>query len=134
VTNTPAAPVFPPGRYGHRREPRRARRLLPVALLVLLLLGALAVAVRLYDRYGDPAYRSQVTVDRLSDSGADITLTVTKRDTAPAVCRVQALDRTEAEIGYAEVPVGSGGTVSVRYPLPTRGRAYDVEVLGCQRA
>jgi hypothetical protein len=92
------------------------------------------MAWRLYDRYGEATYQPQLTVDRLSDSTADVTLTVTKRDTGPAVCRIQALDRSHAEIGYAEVPVAAGPTVSVRYPLATRGRAYDVEVLGCQRA
>src|SRR5256885_3724129 len=62
----PAAPVFPPGRYGRRREPRRARRWLPVALLTLVLVGALVLAERLYRQYGDPTYDPRISADRKS--------------------------------------------------------------------
>jgi len=135
VTNTPEAPVFPPGRYGRRRGPGRLRRWVPVALLVLLALGAFAVTGRLYGRYGDPPYRAQVTAaDEVTDSSITVTLTVRKHDPAPAVCRVTAKDRSGGEVGYAEVPVGTGTTVTVRFPLPTRARPDAVDVLGCRRA
>jgi Domain of unknown function (DUF4307) len=134
VTNTPGAPVFPPGRYGRRREPRRAWRWLPAVLVGLLLVGALALVGRLYGRYGNPTYQPSVTVEQITDSSVTVRLTVAKRDTGPAVCRIQAKDGSGAEVGYAEVPVGTGGTVTVRYPLATTARAYDVEALGCRHA
>src|SRR4051794_8102499 len=51
-------PVFPPGRYGRRRDGRR-RLLVPTLLAVLLGIAAVLVAVRLYGQYGDPAYDAQ---------------------------------------------------------------------------
>jgi len=135
LTNTPAAPVFPPGRYGRRLEPRRARRWLPVALLTLVLVGALVLAERLYRQYGDPTYDPRISAtEQISDSSVTVTLTVRKRTAGPAVCRVQAKDHSGAEVGYAEVPVGQGTTVTVRYPLATKGRPYAVDVLGCRAA
>jgi hypothetical protein len=135
VTNTPAPPVFPPGRYGWRRAPRRGRRWLAVALSALLLLGTLALVGRLYGQYGDPAYQPRITAtEQITDSSVTVTLTVRKRANGPAVCRLQAKDHSGAEIGYAEVPVGPGGTVSVRYVLATKARPYAVDVLGCRPA
>jgi hypothetical protein len=133
VTNAPSAPVFPPGRYGRRRDPRRARRRwLPVAALALLVLGALALGTRLYGRYGNPPYQASVTgIEQITDSSVTVTFTVRKHDGGPAVCRVQAKDRSGAEIGYAEVDVTGSGTVGVRSTLATRTKAYAVDVLGC---
>lgn len=134
MTNTPGAPVFPPGRYGRRREPRPVRRWLPAVLVAVALVAAFTLVGRLYGRYGNPPYQPQVTVEQISDSSVAVRLTVTKRDTGPAVCRIQAKDRSGAEVGYAEVPVGTGGTVSLRYPLATTARADAVEALGCRHA
>jgi hypothetical protein len=135
VTNTPTAPVFPPGRYGRRRASGRRRLWVPVVALVVLVLAVLALVGRLYGRYGDPPYRTQITrTDPVTDSAVTVTFTVRKHDPAPAVCGLQAKDRTGAEVGYAEVPVGAGTPVTVIYPLPTRARPYAVDVLGCRRA
>ena len=134
MTNAASAPVFPPGRYGRRRDPRRARRRwLPIGALALLLLGALVLGTRLYGRYGNPAYQASVTgVEQITDSSVTVTFTVRKRDAGPALCRVQAKDRSGAEIGYAEVHVTGSGTVRVRSTLATRTKAYAVDVLGCR--
>jgi uncharacterized protein (DUF58 family) len=135
LTNTPAAPVFPPGRYGRRRAPRRARRWLPFALAALVVLGALALVARLYGQYGNSPYDPRITAtEQISDSSVTVTLTVRKRTNDPALCRVQARDRSGAEVGYAEVPVGPGGTATVRYRLATTARPYAVDVLGCRAA
>jgi Domain of unknown function (DUF4307) len=133
VTNTSAAPVFPPGRYGRRRGPRRVRRWLPAVLVALLLVGVFALVERLYGRYGNPPYQPRVvTTEQITDTSVTVTLSVRKRDSGPAVCPIQAKDHSGAEVGYAEVPVGTGGTVSVRYTLATKGRAYAVDALGCR--
>ena len=135
MTNTPGAPVFPPGRYGRRREPRRARRWLLAVLVVVLLVATFALVERLYGRYGNPPYQPQVTgTGQISDTSVTVTLNVRKRDPGPAVCRIQATDRSGAEVGYAEVPVGTGATVTTTYTLPTKGRAYAVDALGCRGA
>jgi hypothetical protein len=133
VTNAPGAPVFPPGRYGHRRDPGRSRRRwLPALALVLLVLAALAIGARLYGQYGNPPYRAQLTgMEQITDSSVTVAFTVRKRDGGPARCQVQAKDHSGAEVGYAEVPVGGTGTVQVRYTLRTSARPYAVDVLGC---
>jgi hypothetical protein len=132
VSETSTAPVFPPGRYGRRRDGRRTPRWIPVALLVPVLLGALWLAARLYDQYGDPAYQATLrSQDAVTDSSVTVTFAVHKRDGGPAVCKVQAKDHSAAEVGYADVPVGAGTDVTVTYTLATRGRPYAVDVLGC---
>ena len=132
VTNAPDAPVFPPGRYGRRRSPRRGRRWLSVILAVLLAAGMAALVWKLYGRYGNPAYQTTTpTMDQVSDRSVTVDFTVRKRAAGPAVCRVQARDHSGAEVGYAAVPVGAGTTVAVRYTLTTTGKAYAVDVLGC---
>jgi Domain of unknown function (DUF4307) len=135
VSKISDAPVFPPGRYGRRRERRRTPRWLPVALLLPVLVGVVWLAGRLYGQYGDPPY--QVTVrsqGAVTQSSVAVTFTVHKRDGGPAVCKVQAKDRSAAEIGYAEVPVGPGTDVTVTYTLVTHGRPDAVEVLSCHAA
>ena len=52
--------MFPPGRYGRRREPRRTRTAVTTFVLVSTLLAILALTVALYLRFGDPAYEAQV--------------------------------------------------------------------------
>jgi hypothetical protein len=135
VEAIPGAPVFPPGRYGRRRENRRARRWVPIALLLPVLAGALWLAAHLYGQYGNPAYQATVRdQSAVTASSVTVTFTVHKRAAGPAVCRIQAKDYSAAEVGYADVPVGTGIDVTVTYTLATHGRPYAVEVLGCHTA
>ena len=135
VTNAPDAPVFPPCRYGRRRSPRLGRRWLSVALAVVIAAGVAALVWRLYDRYGNAADQTTVTgQDQVTDTSVTVAFTVQERTAGPALCRVQARDRAGAEVGYAEVPVGAGTTVAVRYTLRTSARPYVVDVLGCRAA
>jgi uncharacterized protein DUF4307 len=125
-------PVFPAGRYGRRREPRRVRRWVPAIVLVLLVLGSLWVAQRLYTQYGDP-YQPHVTgLEQVTDRSVTVVFTVQKPDSRTAMCRIQARDSTGAEVGYAEVSVGTAGTV--RTTLTTSARASTADVLGCRAA
>ncbi|MBO0871054.1 MAG: DUF4307 domain-containing protein [Micromonosporaceae bacterium] len=131
----PAAPLFPPGRYGRRREPHRTPRWLPYALAIVTVLGTLLLARYLYTRYGTDAYQATVIgYTDISAAGTTVTLRVQKRDRGPAVCRIHALDNSAAEVGYAEVPVGAGTDVTLRYRLQTSGLAHAVDVLGCRVA
>jgi hypothetical protein len=131
VTTT-TAPVFPPGRYGRRREPRRGRRWLAYLLLVPVVAVGLWFAVRLYDQYGDSSYEPVVSDYTVAnDHRVDFRLEVVKGNDDPAVCRVQAQDHNAGEVGYAEVPVPAGGDVRVDYSLTTNARAFAVTVLGC---
>jgi hypothetical protein len=132
VPNNAAAPVFPPGRYGRRREPARTPRWLPVALLVPVVLAMVLLAGYLYRQYGDPPYQVSVrSQDAITDTSATVTFSVHKRDGGPAVCRVQAKSYSGAEVGYGDVAVPAGTDVTVRYTVATSARPYAVDVLGC---
>jgi hypothetical protein len=132
VTTT-TAPVFPPGRYGHRREPRRGRRWLAYLLLAPVLAAGLWLAVRLYDQYADSSnYEPIVTgFTVVSDQQVDVRYEVGKADKSPATCRLQATDQSSREVGYAEVSVPSGSDVRGSYTMTTKARAANVSVLGC---
>jgi hypothetical protein len=135
VANNSAAPVFPPGRYGRRREPVRTPRWLPVALLVPVVLAMLLLAGYLYRQYGDPAYRVTVlSQGGITDTSVTVTFSVHKRDGGPAVCRVRAKSYAGAEVGYGDVTVPAGTDVTVHYTVATSARPYAVDVPGCHAA
>jgi hypothetical protein len=128
-----ASPVFPPGRYGRRREPRRARRWLPYALVSPVLIVAVFLAAHLYGQYGNAPYQGSVqSTSQVSSSSVTVTLAVHKSGGGTAICGVQAQDRSGAEVGYADVPVPAGTDVTVTYQLKTTSAAFAVEVTTCR--
>ena len=131
-------PTFPPGRYGHRRDPasQRRRRYLTWALAALVAAGGVAIAVKLYRQYALAPYQVQVVgVHDLTDSSVTVTFEVTKPAGQPAMCTVVAHARNGLEVGKAQVRVPGGAadqTVArVTYTLPTSARAVTGEVPGC---
>lgn len=138
TATTAAAPVFPPGRYGRRRERQRRRPWLVAGLaLVTVMIGAL-VAVRLYKNYGDPAYDAQViTYTDISDTGLTLTFRVAIPAGGEARCVVRARSRDGAEVGKQEVLVrdrpGDGATPATQR-LVTTARPFVGEVLRCVAA
>ncbi len=74
-----STPVFPPGRYGHRREPRRRPRWLVAVLLVPVVAVGLWIAYTLFDRYGQPTFNpSTPTATELHDTSVTVRFTVHK--------------------------------------------------------
>jgi len=128
--------VFPPGRYGRRREAQRRRPWLVAGLaLVFLVVGAL-VSVRLYKNYGDPAYDAQVvTYTDISDAGLTLTFRVTIPEGERASCVLRARAKDGAEVGRQEVLVqeasGDGATTTVTERLVTTAEPFIGEVLRC---
>ncbi len=55
-------PVFPPGRYGRRRDPayQRRRRWVMYLAAAIVITGTVAIAVKLYRQYTQAPY--QVTI------------------------------------------------------------------------
>ncbi|SCE72568.1 DUF4307 domain-containing protein [Micromonospora mirobrigensis] len=138
ATVPPGAPVFPPGRYGRRRESGR-RRPLTVVLLAAALLGVLVLAAtQLYSRYGDPAYDAQViTYDDITDTGVQVVFRVTLPPGGTATCLLRARDHDGAEVGQEEVTVTAPGgdtQVTTRHRLTTTARPFIGEVLRCRPA
>jgi hypothetical protein len=127
--------VFPPGRYGRRREPQRRRPWLVAALaLVTLVVGSL-VAVRLYKNYGDPAYDAQVVTFRdISDDGLTLVFRVSIPEGEQASCALRARAKDGAEVGKQSVLVRDrpgDGTTSVTQRVVTSAKPFVGEVLRC---
>nr|WP_240939994.1 DUF4307 domain-containing protein [Planosporangium flavigriseum] len=128
------APVFPPGRYGRRRDPRPARRGLTTLLAVAVGVVLLALSVTLYQRYGSPDYRPQVVHFQTADDQVTLRFEVHKSNDRPAVCHVRARNQAGAEVGAADVPVSAGNPVTVTYTLKTSGPPVSAEVPVCRAA
>lgn len=125
--------VFPPGRYGHRRERARRRWIMPAVLVIAVAIMAL-VSVKLYEQYGRP--RLSPTVVKISDVTNDaITVTFRVHKSNPAaVCTVDALAYSGVRVGTADVFVPPGTDVQVTHTLSTSGRAYVANVPSCRAA
>jgi hypothetical protein len=133
VTETHAT-IFPPDRYGRRRQPRRARRWLPYVMAVALGLGVTGIAVKLYLAYGVTDYAVNLTSYRdITDNQVVLQFTVTKPENSTAVCVVRARNRAGAEVGRAEVLVPEARSrVDVSYTLSTTGLPVSGETVGCR--
>ncbi|MET7748857.1 DUF4307 domain-containing protein [Micromonospora sp. NPDC005367] len=139
TTVAPEAPVFPPGRYGRRREPGRRRSKAPAVLALVVLLAVLGViSVRLYRQYGDPNYDAQViTYTDITDKQVRLDFQVTVPSGGSAVCLLRARDRAGNEVAREEVTVTAPPGekhVTVQHRLSTTGRAFIGEVLRCRPA
>jgi hypothetical protein len=135
-STTAAGAMFPPGRYGRRRDPkaRRPRWVVPViAIAVLAIMGGLTV--KLYKQYGNPQYTPTVIkLTNVTDSSIDVTFRVSKPNGAAATCTVDALTRAGAALGSAQVPVPAGTNVQVTATIKTTARAYIAQVPSCHSA
>jgi hypothetical protein len=129
-------PVFPPGRYGRRRDDRR-RLAVPIVLGVLVLVASVLLAVRLYQRWGDPDYDAQIV--RWKDATASqvtVDFTVRVPPGGSAVCGLRARSYDGAELGRRTVTVTAAKgdrTIEASETVPTTGRAAVGEVLGCRK-
>ncbi|WP_281900440.1 DUF4307 domain-containing protein [Micromonospora humidisoli] len=133
-----AAPVFPPGRYGRRREPRRRHPALSLALVAVLIAGLVLAATQLYQRYGDPEYQPEViTYTDVSDTGVQVDFRVTVPAGGSAVCLVRARSHAGAEVGHEEVTVTAAPGqrhVTTRHRVATTERPFIGEVVRCRPA
>ena len=138
ATVQPTAPVFPPGRYGRRRAPRRHRPWIPALLAVVLVAVMGAVAFRLYRMYGDPTYDAQViTYTEITDSQVVIDFRVTVPEGGSAVCVLRARARDGAVVGLETISVSAEPGqrhLTVRHRLATTARPIVGEVLRCRPA
>ena len=127
-------PVFPPGRYGRRRDGRR-RLALPMIFGALVLAASLLLAVRFYERYGDPDYDAQIIGwTDVTPAGMTIEFTVRVPAGGAARCVLRARSYDGAEVGRRTVTVTAppGSTTAAgREPVATTARASHGDVLRC---
>jgi hypothetical protein len=136
LTETNPTPAFPPGRYGRRRERRRAPRWVPVVLgAVVVAIGVLA-AMQLTEQYG-PGRPYDATVQRFYDITEEqvvVEFTVVVPDGETAVCAVRARAVDGAEVGREEVQVTPPAGVTrpvVVHRLQTTRKPVTGEVQRC---
>ncbi|AVT31425.1 MULTISPECIES: DUF4307 domain-containing protein [unclassified Plantactinospora] len=136
ATPVPTAPVFPPGRYGHRRAQRRRRPWVAALLAVALLVVMSAVSYRLYRQYGDPNYDAQViTYTEITDSQLVLDFRVTVPAGGSAICVLRARSKDGAEVAREEVRVDAEPGqrhLTARHRLVTTARPILGEVLRCR--
>jgi hypothetical protein len=137
ATTAGPPPVFPPGRYGHRRAPRR-RRVLPWVIGAVLAVAAVALSAKLYSQYGDPAYDAQVIRYReITERQIVLEFRVNVPAGGAAVCAVRARSDAGAEVGRAEVLLRAAAgqtTAQIVYRLATTDRPVTGEVVRCRPA
>lgn len=132
ATASSGAPIFPPGRYGRRREPRQRRPVLLALVALVALAAVVGITVKLFQQYGNP--QAAATVTRfydITDTGISVDFVVNKGDDELATCLVRARDKGGDEVGAANVEAGEGEAVTVTYRLATKGRPVTVEVVRC---
>ncbi|MEU8296748.1 DUF4307 domain-containing protein [Micromonospora sp. NPDC048909] len=137
ATIAPGAPVFPPGRYGRRREPGGRRRVLLATVALVVLVSVLSlISVRLYRQYGDPNYDAQViTYTDITDNQLRLDFRVTVPAGGSTVCLLRARDRDGAEVAREQITVTAPPGerhVTTSHLLATTGRAFIGEVLRCR--
>ena len=126
-------PLFPPGRYGRRREPRRRPWVLPLVLSAVVAVMAL-LAVKLYVQYGSPQYSPTVlSLTNVTKTSVTVTFRVQKSSPA-AVCTVDAEAVDGSVLGTSDVAVPVGTDVTVTYTVTTTDRPHIAEVPSCHAA
>ena len=131
------APVYPPGRYGRRRDGRR--HLAVPVLFALLILGlSVLVAVRLYRQYGDPRYNPQIVGwTNVTATQMTVRFTVRVPPGGAATCLLRARSYEGAEVGSRTVTVAATGdntTIDASEAVPTTARAAVGEAIRCRPA
>jgi hypothetical protein len=137
ATLAPGAPVFPPGRYGRRREGRRRPVLTALAATAAAAVLGL-ITFSLYDKYGDPTYDAQViTYSDITDSQVVVDFRVTVPAGGSATCALRARSYDGAEVAREEVTVTARpgeSHIIARHRLTTTARPFIGEVLRCRPA
>jgi hypothetical protein len=127
--------MFPPGRYGRRRESpvRRRRWVTPVVGLVIVAVMAL-IAVKLYFEYGSSDFTANVQGStNVTDTSITVKFSVAKPAGVAGTCTVQAFTFDDTQVGTAQVPIPAAGTnIVITYRLTTTSKAYIAEVPACQ--
>jgi hypothetical protein len=130
-------PVYPPGRYGRRRDGRR-HLAVPIMFALLIVGLSVLVAVRLYRQYGDPRYDPHI-VGWTDVTATQMTVRFTVRvpPGGAAICLLRARSYAGAEVGIRTVTVAATGdntVIDASETVPTTARAAVGEALRCRPA
>lgn len=128
-------PVFPPGRYGRRREGGQ-RRWLPILTAAVFGLGLAGLTFAYYDKFGETDYKADI-IGWDDPSGTEMVIEFRVRvpEGGAATCMLRARDYDGYEVGRRAVTVpapAGGGSVDVRESVPTKTRGSVGDVMGCR--
>jgi hypothetical protein len=130
-------PVFPPGRYGRRRDGRK-RRWVAILAVVLFGIGVLGLTLKFYDKFGQTDYTPQIIGwNEPTDTELVVRFRVWVPENGTASCMLRARDYDGFEVGRRAVLVPApdgGGSVEVSESVPTKARASVGDVMGCRPA
>ncbi|GIF12465.1 DUF4307 domain-containing protein [Actinoplanes teichomyceticus] len=131
-------PVFPPGRYGRRRDGRRRRPLPLIVAAAVFALGALGVAWAYYQKFGQTDYNPEIIGwNEPTDAEMVIRFRVRVPEGGTASCVLRARDYLGYEVGTRTVAVPAapgGGEVVVTESVPTTQRGSVGDVMTCRPA
>ncbi|MEU4159343.1 DUF4307 domain-containing protein [Actinoplanes sp. NPDC026670] len=129
------APVFPPGRYGRRREGGR-RRLAPVLAVAIFAVVISGITYAYYDKFGQTDYTADIIGWSIpSDTEMVVEFRVRVPAGGAAMCMVRARDYDGYEVGRQAVTVRAadgGGAVEVSQAVTTESKASVGDVMGCR--
>jgi hypothetical protein len=126
-------PVYPPGRYGRRRDPRPPRRGRAIVVATAGGLVGLVLALVMFDRY-HARYQPQVISFRLDERSATVRFEVTHQGETELVCHVRSRSRDGVVVGSADVHVPQGHRGPTTYTLATTDTPVSAEVTVCRAA
>jgi hypothetical protein len=131
VTETTRQPIYPPGRYGRRRETGRRRRGRTVLVSVLGALAGLVLAVVMFNRY-QSRYEPQVLRFDTTDRSATVQFHVTHQGERDLDCHARSRARDGAVVGTATIRIPAGVTGPVTHTLTTTRAPVSAEVTVCR--
>jgi Domain of unknown function (DUF4307) len=128
--------VYPPGRYGRRRQPGR-RWSLPLVLAAIVCgVVALGVSWAYYQKFGQTDYSPEIVGwNEPTDAQMVIKFRVRVPAGETASCMLRARDYQGYEVGTRAVQVparAGGGEVEVTESVPTTARGSVGDVMSCQ--
>jgi Domain of unknown function (DUF4307) len=126
-------PVYPPGRYGKRREPRPPRRGRTILVAAVGGLVGLVLALVMFARY-HARYQPQVINFRLDDRSATVRFEVTHQGETDLVCHVRSRSRDGVVVGSADVRVPQGHRGPTTHTITTTDTPVSAEVTVCRAA
>lgn len=130
-------PVFPPGRYGRRRDGGR-RRWLPIAVTAVFGAGLAGLTFAYYDKFGQTDYQADIigwSVPSATEMVVEFRVRIPEGGAATCMLRARDYDGFEVGRRPVTVPAGAdGGSVEVREAVPTKERGSVGDVMGCRPA
>ncbi|WP_436523669.1 DUF4307 domain-containing protein [Actinoplanes sp. HUAS TT8] len=131
-------PVFPPGRYGRRRDGRRRSPLPMYVAGAVFLVVALALTWGYYQKFGQTDYSPEIVGwNEPTDAQMVIKFRVRVPKGETASCVLRARDYQGYEVGTRTIEVPAkpgGGELVVTESVPTTARGSVGDVMTCRPA